>query len=62
VIRLADLPPDVLERLVISREPPSVSVNELIDATYLQWAEQAERVFDERSIRGQSSTNDRSGC
>jgi hypothetical protein len=26
---------DVLERLVISREPPSMSMYELIDATYL---------------------------
>lgn len=37
---LADLSPDVLERLVISRDPPSVSVNGLIGATYLPWAEQ----------------------
>ena len=40
VMRLGYLSPDVLERLVISRDPPSVSVNELIDATYLPWAEQ----------------------
>lgn len=37
----------VLEQLVISRDAPSVSVNELIDATYLPWAEQAGRVFDD---------------
>ena len=37
---LADLSPDVLERLVISRDPPSVSLNELIEATYVPWAEQ----------------------
>jgi len=47
---------------VISRDPPSMSVNDLIEASYLSWAEQMERVFDERSIRDQSSTNDRSGC
>jgi hypothetical protein len=46
VMRLAYLSPDVLERLVISRDPPSVSVNELIDATYMPWAEQMELVFD----------------
>ena len=45
-MRLAYLSPDVLERLVISRDPPSVSVNDLIKATYLPWAEQMERVFD----------------
>ena len=45
-MRLAYLSPEVLERFVISRDPPSVSVNELIDATYLPWAEQMERVFD----------------
>ena len=45
VMRLAYLSPDVLERLVISRDPPSVSVNVLIEATYLPWAEQAGWVF-----------------
>ena len=48
MVRLAYLSPDVLERLVISRDPPSVSVNELIDATYLPWAKQMGRVFDGR--------------
>ena len=62
VMRLAYLSPDVLERLVISRDPPSVSVNDLIEATYLPWPEQTERVFDERSIRDPSSTKGRSGC
>ena len=47
-MRLAYLSPDVLERLVISRDPPSVSVNELIDATYMPWAKQMGRVFDGR--------------
>lgn len=36
-MRLAYLSPEVLERLAISRDPPSVSVNELIGATYLPW-------------------------
>jgi hypothetical protein len=42
---LAYLSPDVLERLVLQREPPAISVLELIEATYLPWARQAERVF-----------------
>jgi hypothetical protein len=45
MVRLAYLSPEVLERLVISRDPPSVSVNELIEATYLPWAGQMGRVF-----------------
>ena len=48
MIRLAYLSPDVLERLVISRDSPSVSVNELIEATYLPWAGQMGRAFDGR--------------
>lgn len=46
VMRMAYLSPDVLERLVISRDPPSVSVNDLMEATYLPWAEQMGRVFN----------------
>jgi hypothetical protein len=44
-MRLAYLSPDVMERLVIRREPPAISVLEFIEATYLPWARQAERVF-----------------
>ena len=46
MMRLAYLSPQVLERLLVWREPPSVSVNDLIDATYLPWAEQMGRVFE----------------
>ncbi|MCA3559889.1 MAG: hypothetical protein IOC82_02530 [Aestuariivirga sp.] len=46
MLRLAYLSPVVLERLVISRDPPSVSANELIEATYLPWVEQMGQVFD----------------
>jgi hypothetical protein len=46
MVRLAYLSPDVLERLVITRDPPSVSVNQLIEATYVPWAEQIGRVFE----------------
>jgi len=45
IMRLAYLSPDVLERLVIWRDPPAVSVNDLINATYLPWAEQLGRVW-----------------
>ncbi len=44
-MRLAYLSPDVLKRLVIRREPPAISVLELIEATYLPWAGQAAAVF-----------------
>jgi hypothetical protein len=39
-MRLAYLSPDVLERLVVGREPPTVTVNELIGLTYLLWTHQ----------------------
>ena len=42
---MAYLSPDVLERLVVLRAPPSVSVNDLGKVTLLPWAEQVERVF-----------------
>jgi hypothetical protein len=45
-MRLAYLSPDVLERLVVGREPPSESVNQLIEATNLPWTEGTGRVFD----------------
>jgi hypothetical protein len=34
-MRLAYPPPDVLERLVLQREPLAITVLELIEATYL---------------------------
>lgn len=45
MVRLAYLSPDVLQRLVVTRDPPSVSVNELIEVTYLPWARQINYVF-----------------
>ena len=42
---LAYLSPDVLERLVLRRGSPAISVVELIDVTYLPWPRQAKRVF-----------------
>lgn len=44
-MRLAYLSPDVLERLVLRREPSAISLVELIDTTYLPWARQPARVF-----------------
>lgn len=45
-MRLAYLAPDVLEKLLICRTPPAVSLNELIVIAELPWAEQMEAVFD----------------
>jgi hypothetical protein len=45
IMRLAYLSPDVLERLLLWRVTPSVSVIDLIKASYLPWAEQMGRVF-----------------
>ena len=45
MLRLAYLSPDVLERLVIARDPPSVSVIDLVEAVNLPWSEQMEVVF-----------------
>ena len=39
-MRLAYLSPEVLERLVVNREPPAVSWNDLVGATYLPWTRQ----------------------
>lgn len=44
-MRLAYLSPEVLERLVVKQEPPAISVAELIDATYLPWAQQAQLIL-----------------
>jgi hypothetical protein len=44
--QLAYLSPDVLDRLVVWRVPPAVSLKALIEISYLPWAEQLGRVFD----------------
>ncbi len=49
-IRLAYLSPDVLERLVVKREPPALSWNDLVGATYVPWTAQMERVFHFRDL------------
>lgn len=45
MMRLAYLSPDVLERLVIHRQPPALSLNDLMAVPDLPWLEQMERVF-----------------
>ena len=44
-MRLAYMSPDVLESLLLWREAPSASLLQMVEGTYLPWAEQAGRVF-----------------
>ena len=44
-MRLPYLSPDVLERLLHRREPPAVTVNDLIGVIYLTWEKQPTRVL-----------------
>jgi len=53
IIRLAYLSPEVLERLLLSRVSPSVTVKELAKAASLPWAEQTGRVFEEAECSGE---------
>lgn len=43
--RLAWLAPEVLERLVVHREPCAITIYELCLIASLSWEEQVERVF-----------------
>jgi len=45
MMRLAYLAPDVLEKLLIHRVPPALSLNDLIAVVELPWAEQMEAVL-----------------
>ena len=45
MLKLAYLAPAVLEKLLIARVPPTVSVKELAEVAELHWAEQAIVVF-----------------
>lgn len=47
MMRLAYLSPDVLEKLIIHRIPPALSLNDLIGVAALQWTEQMEAAFAE---------------
>lgn len=44
-MRLAYLAPDVLEKLVIHRIPPALSLSDLMAVVDLPWTEQMEAVF-----------------
>lgn len=46
MMRLAYLAPDVLEKLLIHRIPPALSLNDLITVAELPWSEQMEAVFE----------------
>jgi len=45
MMRLAYLAPDVLEKLLIHRIPPALSLSDLVAVADLPWAEQVEAVF-----------------
>jgi hypothetical protein len=45
MLRLAYLAPNVLEKLLIHRIPPALSLNDLMAVAELPWAEQSRRVF-----------------
>jgi len=45
MMRLAYLAPEVLEKILIHRIPPALSLNDLISVAELPWAEQMEAVF-----------------
>lgn len=48
-VRLAYLSAEVLERLVVMRQPPAVSWDDLVRTSYLPWTEQTERVWNPSS-------------
>ena len=51
MMRLAYLSPDVLHRLLLRREPPTLTVNDLINTTYLPWLKHAPLAFSKRQTR-----------
>lgn len=51
MMRLAWLAPDVLEKLLIHRVPPALSLNDLIVVADLPWVEQMEAVFGAFDVR-----------
>lgn len=44
-MQLAYLSPEVIERMLVEREPPAVTWNELVKAATTQWNQQHEYVF-----------------
>lgn len=55
-MRLAYLSPNVLEKLLIQRAAPAISIKEMVIAADLPWAEQAAMVFDGGSITSSFSS------
>ena len=49
LLRLAYLAPAVLDKLLISRVPPAVSIKDMAAAAELPWADQEAAVFGQRS-------------
>jgi len=45
IMRLAYLSPDLLERLLLWGEAPSATLLQMIEATYLPWAEQMGKIY-----------------
>ncbi len=46
MMRIAYLSPEVLERLVIRRVPPALSLNEMVAVAELPWGEQMDMAFE----------------
>ena len=55
-MRLAYLSPNVLEKLLIQRAAPAISIKEMVIAADLPWAEQAAMVVDGGSITSSFSS------
>lgn len=49
MMRLAYLAPDVLEKLLIHRIPPALSLNDLVAVVEMPWSEQTDTAFSHRS-------------
>ena len=55
--RLAYLSPDVLKRLLLWRDPPSATLLQMLEATYLPWVEQMGRVGSYTKSRTERSSS-----
>ncbi len=44
-MRLAYLSPEVLERMLVEREPPATTWNDLVKAASTAWSKQTEKIF-----------------
>lgn len=48
-MRLAYLSPDVLERILVNRQPLGASMNDIVGASYLPWTQQLEWILSGRN-------------